>query len=191
MLRLHSKLDFERPPRCLTLRQALSRQNRRRYCPQGQLRGLQPFHPGSETRSTDERGFWVLSPIRHWVQNRHATVSFARHCRRDAALPRTAVACHCGLMHRSNQHPIRSPRRCASSVVALRWAERLRRVDPSATSTTAPDERRRCCRRARHERANPLRLRRHLENGSIPMSRLYQRTISARAVLVYSKSMTI
>jgi hypothetical protein len=102
------------------------------------------------------------------------------HCRQ---LPLHA---NCGLMHRSNQHPIRSPRRRARAALpALRGAERLRRVDPSATSTAAPHERRRCCRRARRERANPLRLRRHLENGSIPMSRLYQRTISARAVPAY------
>ena len=193
MVRLHSKLDFERPPRCLTLGQALSRQNRPRYCAQGQLRPLQPFHPGSETRSTDERGLWVRTLADQALGPKSACDrQLCPHCRRDAALPRTAAACHCGLMHRSNQHPIRSPRRCARAALpALRGAECLRRADPSATSITAPDERRHCCRRARRERANPLRLRRHLENGSISMSRLYQRTISARAVPAYSKSMMI
>ena len=46
-------------------------------------------------------------------------------------------------MHRSNRHVIRSARRRARTALpTLRGAERLRRVDPSATSTVAPDERR-------------------------------------------------
>jgi membrane protein YdbS with pleckstrin-like domain len=54
----------------------------------------------------------------------------------EQASCRAAVNRRC----RSNQHPFRSPRRRARA--ALPGAERLRRVDPSATSTSAPDEHR-------------------------------------------------
>jgi hypothetical protein len=47
------------------------------------------------------------------------------------ALPPTVREANRGLVHRSNQHPIRSPRRHAQAALpALRGAERLRRVDP-------------------------------------------------------------
>src|SRR6267378_7411781 len=43
-----------------------------------------------------------------------------------------------GLLHRSNQ--IRSPPRCTRAALpALRGAQHLRRIDPSASSTAAPE----------------------------------------------------
>jgi hypothetical protein len=52
------------------------------------------------------------------------------HCREPA------VRAGSGLMHRANHNPIRSPRRrVRAALPALRGAARLRRLDPSATST--------------------------------------------------------
>jgi len=58
----------------------------------------------------------ALSPIRHWVQNRHATVYFALHCGRDAALPRTAAACQLrtDASQQSAPHSIASSARATS-----------------------------------------------------------------------------
>src|SRR6266851_5642073 len=45
-----------------------------------------------------------------------------------------------GLLHGSIQHPIRSPpRRTRAALPALRGAQHLRRIDPSASSTAAPE----------------------------------------------------
>ena len=61
----------------------------------------------------------------------------------NASLPRHVrlVPMHnSGLLHRSNQHRIRSPpRRTRAALPALRGAQHLRRIDPSASSTAAPE----------------------------------------------------
>ena len=57
----------------------------------------------------------------------------------NASLPRHVrlVPMHNSGLYRSNRHPIRSRTRAA--LPALRGAPHLRRIDPSASSTAAPD----------------------------------------------------